>query len=414
MHTVDGAEPDPGTAANTAAAQPNPEPPGRQELPLRFVGSGSEYFRIWIVNLLLTLVTLGLYYPFAKVRRLRYFHGATEVGGHAMSFHANPWTMFRGYVLVAVLLITYTVAGQFSPMAGAIAFGMLALLWPALWHSSQRFRLANTGWRGLRFQYTGTRAQAYAVMGVPIAATLVFVVLAALFVPDAPPQEQAAAAQPSGWLALLPLLLMLGLGPLFLWLLKRQQHRHYALGAQHTQFNVGAGAFYGLSFKTLGVTALLVLALGAVAVGLVFLVGTVAGAIFGKGDAESAGGTSMVLTALVGLVFYLLLFAVAGGYYTARLQNLVWNGTHTSHLRWSSQLGAGELVGLWFINALLTLLTLGLYFPFAQVNSARLRLEAVKVSSTMDIEQLVAEGAPTDESAAGDAAGDLFGFDVGL
>ena len=51
-------------------------------LELRFVGSGSEYFRIWIVNLLLTILTLSLYYPFAKVRRMRYFHGATEVGGH--------------------------------------------------------------------------------------------------------------------------------------------------------------------------------------------------------------------------------------------------------------------------------------------------------------------------------------------
>jgi Bacterial protein of unknown function (DUF898) len=40
-------------------------------LDVRFTGSGSEYFRIWIVNLLLMLVTLSLYYPWAKVRRLR-------------------------------------------------------------------------------------------------------------------------------------------------------------------------------------------------------------------------------------------------------------------------------------------------------------------------------------------------------
>ena len=40
-----------------------------------FTGSGSEYFRIWIINLLLTLATAGLYLPWAKARRLRYFMG---------------------------------------------------------------------------------------------------------------------------------------------------------------------------------------------------------------------------------------------------------------------------------------------------------------------------------------------------
>lgn len=126
------------------------DPGGEHRLPLRFIGSGSEHFRIWIVNLLFTLVTLGLYNPFAKVRRLRYFHGATEVGGHPLSFHADPWKMLRGYLLVMLLFAACGGAGRFSPVAGAVAFCIIAALWPALWHSSLRFRLANTGWRGLR------------------------------------------------------------------------------------------------------------------------------------------------------------------------------------------------------------------------------------------------------------------------
>ncbi|MGH8034242.1 MAG: DUF898 family protein, partial [Lysobacterales bacterium] len=32
---------------------------------IEFTGSGSEYFRIWVVNLLLLLVTFGIYYPWA-------------------------------------------------------------------------------------------------------------------------------------------------------------------------------------------------------------------------------------------------------------------------------------------------------------------------------------------------------------
>ena len=93
-------------------------PPSDQRLDVRFTGSGSEYFRIWIVNLLLTLVTFGLYYPWAKVRRMRYFYGNTVVGSHPLGFHAQPSKMLRGYLLVALLLVLYSVAGQFSPLAG--------------------------------------------------------------------------------------------------------------------------------------------------------------------------------------------------------------------------------------------------------------------------------------------------------
>ena len=41
--------------------------------PFRFTGTAREYFGIWIVNILLTIVTLGIYSAWAKVRRMRYF-----------------------------------------------------------------------------------------------------------------------------------------------------------------------------------------------------------------------------------------------------------------------------------------------------------------------------------------------------
>ena len=65
--------------------------PASQTLDIRFTGSGSEYFRIWIVNLLLTLVTLTLYLPFARARRMAYFQNNTLVGGDPLGFHADPW-----------------------------------------------------------------------------------------------------------------------------------------------------------------------------------------------------------------------------------------------------------------------------------------------------------------------------------
>jgi uncharacterized membrane protein YjgN (DUF898 family) len=384
--------------------------PTEHELPLRFVGSGSEYFRIWIVNLLLTLVTLGLYYPFAKVRRLRYFHGATEVGGAAMSFHANPWKMFRGYVLVALMFAAYTGAGQFSTTAGAIAFLIVAALWPALWHSSMRFRLANTGWRGLRFRYTGSRAGAYAVMAVPLGVAMLFVLAALLLQPEMPTipgPDDPPAPEPTGFevfLAASPGFVMLALLPLFFWLLKRLQHGNYALGAERTGFRATLGSFYGLAFKSAGVS---LLAIGAV-------VGVVVGAAFLLGIFQNPQAGAAFIGIAVVIVSYLVVFAVAGGYWTARLQNLVWGHTRSAHLHFISRLRARALAGLWFKNTLLVLLTLGLYFPFAQVASARMRLEAMTVVSRIDPDELAASAAQAEEAAAGDAAGDLLGFDIGL
>jgi uncharacterized membrane protein YjgN (DUF898 family) len=111
---------------------------------------------------------------------------------------------------------------------------------------------------------------------------------------------------------------------------------------------------------------------------------------------------------------YLFVFALAGGFWTARLQNLVWGGTASAYLRFDSRLRARSLAGLWFKNTLLVLLTLGLYFPFAQVASARLRLEAVTLVSLLHPDDLAAAAGQADEAAAGDAAGDLLGFDIGL
>src|SRR5688572_15817109 len=87
-----------------------------QRLKVEFTGSGSEYFRIWIVNLLLTIVTLSLYRPFAKARRLAYFHGNTLVGGQPLGFHGDPWKMLRGYLLMLLFGVAYAAASRFSPI----------------------------------------------------------------------------------------------------------------------------------------------------------------------------------------------------------------------------------------------------------------------------------------------------------
>jgi uncharacterized membrane protein YjgN (DUF898 family) len=382
-------------------------------LALRFVGSGSEYFRIWIVNLLLTLLTLGLYYPFAKVRRLRYFYGATEVGGDPLSFHARPWKMLRGYLLVAALVGAYSLAGQVSPVAGLVAFVIMAAIWPALWHSSLRFRMANTGWRGLRFGFVGQRSGAYWALAPAL--VLSAASLAALAWMGPAPAPTPGQAQPARLMLLLPLLpallLMLAL-PWMLWSMRRYQHGNYALGAERTRFDVRLWAFYGVALRSAGIVVLV----GTVAGLLTALGSGTLGGLLGAGSDLAADRRARIAAIVVALLVSVVIVAQAlvWPYVTARMQNLVWNGTRSQHLSFRSQLRVRPLAWLTVKNWLLIVFTLGLYFPFARVATVRLRLHAVTVLSTMAPEALVASAGAAEETAAGDAAGDMLGLDIGL
>ena len=67
--------------------------------PFRFTGTGGEYFRIWIVNVMLSVVTLGIYSAWAKVRRLQYFYRHTRISGASFDYHGNPLAILKGCIL---------------------------------------------------------------------------------------------------------------------------------------------------------------------------------------------------------------------------------------------------------------------------------------------------------------------------
>lgn len=377
-------------------------------MPVRFTGSGSEYFRIWIVNLLLTLVRLSLYHPWAKVRRLRYFHGNTQVGGHALDFHGNPWTMLRGYLLVGAMVVLYTLAGNFSPVAGLIAFFIVAALWPALLKSSMQFRLANTSWRGLRFRFRGTLGGAYrAILPLFVPGLAIVAALAGVDNPEQPPAWYAVVVA-------VVVLCMVVVGPWLWWNLKKYQHDHYALGQEQTQLDCGAGSFYGVFLKTIGVGLLAGLAMGAL--GAIVAVAGIAGVALGGGEAAAGRGAmaAFVVTLVLMLLGLLVVQLLPRPYFTSRMQNLLWSRTGSATLQFHSALRFWPLLGLTLKNWLLMVVTLGLYWPFAAVATARMRLEAVEVVASRSPDQLFQQARGAEGDAAGDAAGDLFGLDIGL
>jgi uncharacterized membrane protein YjgN (DUF898 family) len=130
---------------------------------LQFNGKGSDFFGVVIVNWLLTIITLGFYYPWAKANNLKYLYGETSLNNDPFAFHGTGKEMFKGFIKVVLLFaLFYGLLFLFiyleMPIVGILIFylGILAIL-PLAIHGSYRYRMSRTSWRGIRFGYRGER-----------------------------------------------------------------------------------------------------------------------------------------------------------------------------------------------------------------------------------------------------------------
>lgn len=128
--------------------------------PFQFTGKGGEYFGIWIVNLLLSIVTLGIYSAWAKVRRMKYFYNNTKIDGVGFDYHASPKSILIGRIIAFVIFIVYAVLSRFSPLMGGLLLLALFIATPWIIARSMIFNARNSSHRGLRFDFTGKTMEA--------------------------------------------------------------------------------------------------------------------------------------------------------------------------------------------------------------------------------------------------------------
>lgn len=368
--------PDPAAPPELAAApaESHPIPPAEQPAgPTRsaethafeFHGSAREYFRLWIVNTLLTLVTCGIFSAWAKVRKRRYFRGNTRLLGHAFDYRADPRRLLIGNVVVAVAFLTYGVVGQVYPWVRIFAFVVGVLLLPWVVIRSLAFNAHNTAYRGLRFAYRQTYGMAAMTY---LAQAVVVVVTAGLYYPA--------------------------------WIRNRREFTigSHRLGDAFFRFEGKPGPFY--------VAYLLG---GAVMGGALVAGGIVTAALVAAhGSKVPSLGELLPFFALYGFAFF-----VAKHLIYALLFNHVWNHTRLDRHRFVGTLRVQQWLGLQLGNLFAILGTAGLLYPWAAVRSARYALSCLHFQPAGPIEEIERLGG-TRGSAVGDTASEFVGIDFGL
>lgn len=139
-------------------------PTNKQDYNLEFFGKGSEFFGIIIVNWLLTIITLGIYYPWARVKKLKYIYGQTSLNNERFHFSGTGWELFVGFIKVILIyiafLIVYGLLIMVNPILGIlfVYLGLLAVI-PFIIHGSLKYGMSRTSYRGIRFGYRGKRGE---------------------------------------------------------------------------------------------------------------------------------------------------------------------------------------------------------------------------------------------------------------
>jgi uncharacterized membrane protein YjgN (DUF898 family) len=133
---------------------------------LAFHGAAGSLFGIQAVNVLFTLLTLGVYYFWGKTRVRAYLLGGTELDGDRLAYHGTGRELLIGFVKgvavlfipIALLTILPQVYGAPDVVASALS-SMLYLLGlvlvPLAMVGARRYRLSRSSWRGVRFSFRG-------------------------------------------------------------------------------------------------------------------------------------------------------------------------------------------------------------------------------------------------------------------
>lgn len=378
----------------------------RESLRFEFTGKGGEYFAIWIVNLLLTIITLGIYSPWAKVRREQYFHRSTLLDGHPFDYTGQPIKILIGRVLALVVFVVGSTLQKIDFKIALAVTAFFALIYPWVIVRSAKFRARNTRYRNIAFRFSGTTWQAVKAYGLLYLVLVPFVAFSFYL---------AAYQQTHGGLKAMPphfmwiyggvflgtLVLFIAVWPMYLVRMKAFVHRNLHYGSTQGEFDGSAGDFFKALLRVSGLSLLAFLIMIAVIFGGAMIGGVIGGA---------GGKIAMFAIMLTGYSALVLPQAAYFSYIT----NTTIAHASLGNLKFESDLQTGRYARLLLTNLLLLIFTAGFAWPWTRIRLMRYRIQNTGVLATPHaLDQVVAQ-ASRDESAIGEEAAEFLDFDLSL
>ena len=346
-----------------------------------FKGSGSEYFRIWIVNIALSILTLGIYSAWAKVRSNRYMYANTYLNGSNFEYNADPIHILIGRIVVVSIYALFVLFSQYLFMfeiAGSIAFlAFLAMPW--LVRQAVSFKLRNTSYRNVPFRYEGKVRSFYAFFLLHIFLNIITFML--IF--------------PYTYVKFKQLII---------------NNAHYGDG--DFKFAGGAGDSYAIYIQVFIWSTLFIMGvamvLGLLGGGLALIFESSLPNLKENVNPEIMG---LIVGAGVFLVYVPFIFWYKG-FSDAYFSNFVRDKTSLNNAPLKGEMKAFKLGVISATNALAIFFSLGLLYPWAQIRYLKYKLEHTSFACE-DFDQFESHGYVTG-STVGEEMVDFFDIDIGL
>ena len=360
--------------------EPSASPTTSQTLPqnayyrVNFTGQAGEFFKIWIVNIALSILTLGIYSAWAKVRTQQYFYSNTLINGSGFNYHALPLNILKGRIIAVVLFVLYSFAVNSTPILAlpAIILFVIALPWMVI--RALAFNARMTSFRGVRFNFEASYGEAAKII------------------------------------LLWPLLLIVTFGLTFPLI----KHKYYDFVIKHS--SMGTTAFrYSGKLTDMFVMYLIAMAIAAGISTAMMILGGIFAAISGLAAASESSSPLMIWLASSGvaivIVLYLALYLIMWAFIQTKTTNLIMNNLHLAEHRFYADLSFSQMAILQFTNTIAIIFTLGLAYPWAAIRMTRYRAGCIQVIVAGNLNNIIA-GEIHPVSALGDEAASVFDLDL--
>ena len=343
-------------------------------LRVQFTGRGWEYFGIWLANVALSVITFGIYSPWAKVRRLKYFYRNTTLASSPFDFHGDPVKILFGRLIAIVFFSVYSALSNLEPPYAFIPPLFALIFSPFLIQRALKFRLRYSSYRGLNFNFTGSVKGA--LLNAVLYPGLSFIIFGLLY--------------PFGFRQ---------------W--RRYQLRNSAFGKTNFDYDAKIGGFYLMFF--FGWLPLVATAIVSIVLFTLF-------AQQASSDNKIPFDQLPLTVQYIIIAFAVILpcsFFLSRGLYQYFKHRLTYNNLKIGHYSFRSTIRIFPCILTYLSNDIFSILTLGLFRPFAAVRATRLLATNVEVTGPAALDSFVGDNL-TAVSTTGAEAVDFFDIDIGF